>query len=133
MVTHILKGGLFIYECVRTILLAFTLTHLLPGTSTWLAFASPAAILPLMALFILIDTSRFRNYIPLFIAGKVIGVFSLLVLTLIKHGDKLEFTSFIELVFLSGDLFALAAVLLISKKSPKLINETPQMEVKQCE
>jgi hypothetical protein len=137
---RILKPGLFTYECVRTFVLAVTLVFLLPETTSsipWLAFAAPGVLFPLMALFIMLDVSRYKVYLPLFIAGKFACIFSLLSWSLIFGNNTIaaEFHRvpvIVDLVFFSGDLFALAAVLLIFNSTRKL-SKKPVLEDEQCE
>ena len=121
-------------------MLAFTLVFILPQTSVipWLAFTAPGAMFPLMTLFLWIDFSRFKTYLPLYIAGKCIGIFSILGWSIVSR----RFTMFegltgfyliIDLVFLSGDLLALAAALLIFRNMQKTTgNPAPNMEDIQC-
>ena len=133
---NILKPALFIYECVR-IILAFTLVLKQPVSSAvlWLAFTANGALFPLMAMFIWLDVSRYRPYLPLFIAGKCIGIFSLLgwfiifgQVTMIRGLRGVYIMA--ELVFLVVDLFALAAILSIfsyiqKKTENQILIETP--------
>lgn len=123
-------------------MLAFTLINLLPRTSNvpWMIFSAPGILFPLMALFIWLDTSRYRAYIPLFITGKCIGIFTLLSWSVVFGrvtfvGLFSDYYMVAELVFLSGDLLALATVVLIyrygqnSTGRPKAV-DTPDMEGK---
>jgi hypothetical protein len=142
-IIRILKPCLFAYECVRIIILAFTLVLLLPETGAipWLAFASAGALFPLMALFLWLDISRYKAFLPLYIAGKCIGIVSLLGWSVVSgHFTIIDGFAGVyiiaELVFLVGDLFALAAVLLIFNFMQKLLNkpilteiDTPDTEV----
>ena len=144
-IIRVLKPALFIYETVRIIILAITLMFVLPGESAipWLAFASPGALFPMMALFLWIDIRRYKPYIPLYIAGKCIGIFSLLIFS-VASGRFTMINKFYgasvsaELIFLSGDLLALAGILFIftnrhkflKKPALTVVNTT---EEKQCE
>ena len=136
-IANILKPALFIYECVRVIILSFTLALRLPaeaGALPWMAFTLTGALFPLMALFIWIDVSRYKPYLPLFTAGKCIGVLSLLGwLIIFRQVTMIQALSGVymsaELIFGSGDLLALAAVLLIFKSTQTMtekqaLNET---------
>jgi hypothetical protein len=117
----------------------------LPGDSAipWLAFASPGALFPLMALFLWIDFRRYQAYIPLYIAGKCIGILTLLVFSITSRGFTMikEFygsSVFAELIFLSGDLLALAGILLIFMNRHKFLDRPAftvvnTTEAKQCE
>jgi len=115
-IISIAKGGLFIIECIRIIALAFILIIRANESefSTIVIFAAPAVLFPLMALFIWLDTNRYRAFTPLFTAGKCISVFMLLGWFIIT-GQVTMFESLI----LSGDLFALALILLINNDSVK--------------
>jgi len=98
-----------------------------------------------MALFLLIDTQRYKNYLPLFIAGKCIGIFTMLVWSFVsKHLLITDWFSgynvIAEIIFLCGDLIALAAILTVFRDMNKNLNEltmntadSPDTEVKQCE
>ena len=94
----------------------------LPGSdiSPWLTFTANSVLFPLMALFIWLDISRYKPYLPLFIAGKCIGIVSLLgwFIPFIKGTINIELYAVfmgVDIIFLSGDLLALAAILMISK------------------
>jgi hypothetical protein len=146
-IIRVLRPALFIYETVRIIILAVTLMFVLPGNNAipWLAFASPGALFPLMALFLWIDIRRYKPYIPLYIAGKCIGILSLLVFSITSGRftmiNKFYGASvFAELIFLSGDLLALAGILFIFMNRHKFLKKpvlttvnTSDTEDKQCE
>jgi len=85
-----------------------------------IVLASPGALFPLMALFIWLDTNRYRAYLPLFTAGKCISIFLMLGWLIVSRqvtmiGSLLEIAIYAETALLSGDLLALTAVLLILK------------------
>ena len=119
-ISGVLKPALFVYECVRLILFLFLLfIYKISGSITipWLAFSANGALFPLMALFIWIDISRYRQYVPLFIAGKCIGVLLLILwLLLFIQSNIIETGVF----FLCGDLLALASVVFILKEKRTL-------------
>jgi hypothetical protein len=132
-IIRILKPVVFFYECIRIVLLVFTLVLILPKTSAipWLAFTAPGAIFPLMTLFLWIDYSRYKPYMPLYFAGKCIAIFSILGWSIVSR----RFTMFkemsgyyliIDFLFLSGDLLAFAAALLIFKNMQKITVNTAQ-------
>ncbi|MDR0472509.1 MAG: hypothetical protein LBH43_02390 [Treponema sp.] len=84
----------------------------------WLVFMTPTVLFPLMALFLWLDISRYRVYLPLFMAGKGIGIFSLLGWSIVSR--KVIMTGgfsggVIEWILLSGDVFTIAVVLFIIK------------------
>ena len=120
-IISILKPLLFAYECIRIIIVIILMLVLenRPQLSITLAFTAPGVLFPLMALFIWIDTMRCKSYLPLFIAGKCVYIFILLIwfilskqVTMFAGGGNLAgFAQFI----LSGDFFALAVAFLIKK------------------
>ena len=68
--------GLFYYECLRLLLLAVFLIITLSGSaafSPYLVYLSANALFPLMALFIWLRPEEYRNYLTLYMAGKVIA------------------------------------------------------------
>jgi hypothetical protein len=125
------KIGLFIYECIRILLLALIL--IIKGTDSGLlirmVFAAPSALFPLMALFILLDTNRYKAYLPLFLAGKSIGVFLEALWSIISirvtMNESMDHSVILAQLILSGDLFSLAAAIMIVKYVQK-----PDMEEK---
>jgi hypothetical protein len=118
---------------------------ILPGESAipWLAFASPGALFPLMALFLWLDIRRYNTYIPLYIAGKCIGILSLVGFSIVSRGFTMtkEFygaSVFAEIIFLCGDLLALAGILFIFMNRHKFLDKPAytavnDTEEKQCE
>ena len=78
-----------------------------------------------MAFFIWMDINRYRAYLPLLIAGKVIGIVILMLWSITTKQ-----VTIIETIILSGDLFSVAAVLLIIRDLEKpeeiqSISDTP--------
>ena len=115
---QLVKPGLFIFECIRVLTLALILISKRnePEFFTRILFAAPCTLFLLMALFIWLDTSRYREYLPLFAAGKCIGIFILLLWSIISKQVTIIYNfGFI----LSGDIFTLAIILLINKDSRK--------------
>jgi len=85
-----------------------------------------------MALFIWLDTDRYKEYLPLFSAGKCIGIFLLLVWFIIFRqvtmiGSVFGLAIYAELLVLFGDLLSLGAVLLIKNDI-----KNPDMEEEEC-
>jgi len=123
----LVKLGLFLNECIRILFLAayVILLPFDPAGFPKFLYLAPAALFPLMALFLWLDTSRYRAYLPLFTAGKCIGVFTLLVWIFFAghHTMITEYSSavIVELFLLSGDLFAIAAILLIIRNNKKVM------------
>jgi hypothetical protein len=119
----------FALECVKLIIIALIIIiqgHE-PGLFIKIILAAPGALFPLMALFICLDTDRYKEYLPLFSAGKCIGIFLLLVWFIVSRqvtmiGGKFGFAVYAELLLLCGDLLSLGAVLLISRdvKNPEM-------------
>jgi hypothetical protein len=83
-------------------------------------FAASGALFPLMALFIWLDTGRYKEYLPLFMAGKCIGIFLLLGWFIIFRqatmiGSIFGSAIYAEALLLCGDFVSLGAVFLINK------------------
>jgi hypothetical protein len=133
-IIRIIKPGLFIYECIRIMILAvYTLFQPSdPGGFPRFIYTAPAVLFPLMALFIWLDISRYRAYLPLFAAGKCIGVLLLACwsvitgLTMTTEASGIVLT---EWAMLGGDLLAMAAILFIIKNDNKKM-ETQALEEK---
>ena len=114
-ITQLVKGGLFIYECIRIVFLALVLyLQGSGGLSIKVIFTAPGVLYPLMALFIWLDANRYKVYIPLFLAGKCVGVFMLLGWSIITRQ-----VTMIESFILSGDFFSLAAAIMINREFQK--------------
>jgi hypothetical protein len=119
-----LRGGLFVYECFRLLFLTAVFAALRPGAAgfPWLVYAAPNALFTLMALFLWLNLSRYGTYLPLFLAGKIISLFSILGWAFFLRGlrgAELSFLFMPELmtgILLCGDTFAAAAVYCIIKK-----------------
>jgi len=83
-----LRATLFFYEIFRLLLLVCFLFvaapegEVLMGSSgsgaffPYLVYLSANALFPLMALFLWLRLEEYRNYLPLYAAGKIIGVVS---------------------------------------------------------
>jgi hypothetical protein len=75
-----LRGGLFVYECIRLFFLVGAFVALRPGEGAmafpWLACVVPNALFPLMTLFLWVDASNYAGYRPLYISGKCISLVS---------------------------------------------------------
>jgi hypothetical protein len=81
------------------------------------AFAASAVLFPLMALFIWLDNTRYRVYMPLFTAGKCVGVFSVLGWSIIAKQVKIKAVlsgaTAIESILLYSYLFSVIVILVI--------------------
>jgi len=91
-----------------------------PGLFIKIVLAAPGALFPLMALFVWLDTERYKEYPPLFLAGKSISIFLLLGWFIIFRqvtmiGSIFGFAVYAESILLCGDLLSLGAVLLIGR------------------
>jgi len=72
-----------------------------------------------MALFICLNTAHYREYLPLFIAGKSIGIFALLSWFIISQQLSMVSIFLSGITLLSFDLFSLASVLVIKNDVDK--------------
>ena len=121
-------------ECIKLMVIALVIIIQgnVPGLFTKILLAAPGALFPLMALFVWLDTARYKEYPPLFLAGKCIGIFLLLIWFIVFSqvtiiGRIFGFAVYAEGLILCGDLISLGAVFLISKD----INN-PEVEEKEC-
>jgi len=126
--TQLLKPGLFIYECLRLLFLISALAAATDGLKNpLLVFTASNALFPLIALFLLLNISRYRDYLPLYFAGKCISLFSVAgwviiskqetIIWALMNSSRLLFTPRIFTGILScGDLFSVAAALLIYRE-----------------
>ena len=122
-VVSIVKPVLFIYECMKLLILAglMILQGYVQTNFINVVFAVTSALYPLMALFLCLDAVRYRAYIPLFTAGKCIGIF-----TLAAYSFFSMHITMIGGLLLSGDLFTLAAILLIRKDVFSITEKTDE-------
>jgi hypothetical protein len=123
-----LRAGLFVYESLRLLFLAAVFAVLRPDGAVgfpWLVYAAPNALFTLMALFLWLNISRYGVYLPLFLAGKLISLFSILGWSIFMRSIRAAefFVGIISLmpelmtgILLCGDTFAAAAVYFIIKK-----------------
>jgi len=118
-----LRAGLFFYEIFRLLLLAiFMLIAPIGGGSAmessvsvfpYFVYLSANALFPLMALFVWLKPEGYRNYLPLYMAGKIIGVVSFYTWEIFSSRQFLGTgNAAIGLIFLGGTAFlSLADVL----------------------
>jgi hypothetical protein len=106
------------------------LAALLPGLSSvpFLILTTPFALFPLMALFIWLDVEKYKAYLPLYLAGKCVGI--VVLAGWIIMGNSSAFFMQRWSVFLSGDFFTIAAVILIMRSVQNNPIETPKVEEK---
>jgi len=126
-IVRFLKPAVFLFECIKLMVISTILMMQgnEPGLLIKLILAAPGALFPLMALFIWLDTDRYREYLPLFSAGKCIGLFLLLGWLIASRkatmiGVLIGLPVYAEVILLCGDLLSLGAVLLINKSVEKL-------------
>jgi hypothetical protein len=129
-IVRILKPGLLVYECVRIFLTVYMLAVLLPGLSSvpFLILTTPFVLFPLMALFIWLDVEKYKAYLPLYLAGKCVGIV-ILAVWIITGNSSVVFLQGWS-IFLSGDFFTIAAVILIMRSIQNNQIETPKVEGK---
>jgi hypothetical protein len=74
-----LRAALFIYECLRLLVLIRVFSVLRPGGGEfpWLVYAAPNVLFPLMTLFLWRFFSRCGAYAPLYTAGKSVALVSI--------------------------------------------------------
>jgi hypothetical protein len=75
-----LRAVLFFYEALRLLALAVLWAAFSPmegaakgGVFPYLVYVTPNALFPLMTLFMWLRPGEYRNYLPLYMAGKVIA------------------------------------------------------------
>jgi hypothetical protein len=78
-----LREGLFLYEILRIVIVVNLMIIFLSRLEEenlfpYLIYTVPNALFPLMALFVWINIEKYRPYISLYTAGKIIAVVSFL-------------------------------------------------------
>jgi len=108
-------AGLFFYELLRILLLViFLFTAPLEGENAGGAFfphvvyLSSNALFPLMALFVWLRREEYRNYLPLYIAGKIVALVSF------YAWEIVTFREYVGMGFTVKDLFLFWASVFIS-------------------
>jgi hypothetical protein len=125
-----LRAALFLYECVRLLVLAGVFSVLRPGDGAgafpWLVYAAPNALFPLMTLFLWRRFSRYGAYLPLYTAGKCVALAAVFGFCIFSRQDVytavylqdpgilMTLGSLLFLLF--GDLFSAAGGLALAKK-----------------
>jgi hypothetical protein len=132
---RLLKPGLFIYECIRIMVITTVILVNRYDSSLFLILIliTPGVLFPLMSLFIWLDTKRYSVYLPLFAVGKCIGVLMLLgwliasrQYTIRGIGSFFNIPIIPEFLLLGGDLLALVSVALFIKFERQI--EEPKTE-----
>jgi predicted permease len=84
-----LRAALFIYECIRLGVLVGLFIQLAPDGGAvpfpMLVYTVPNALFLLMALFLLFSPEKYEAYASLYLAGKCISLFSLLLWFIISR------------------------------------------------
>jgi len=126
-IVRFIKPAVFLFECIKLMVISAIL--IIQGDVSELLIkiilVAPGALFPLMALFIWLDTDRYKEYLPLYSAGKCIGIFLLLGWFIASRqvtmiGKILKAPIYAEAILLCGDSLSLGAVLLISRNVKKL-------------
>jgi hypothetical protein len=73
-----LRFCLLFYEFIRLFTLLWVVGGAAPQEDAfpWPVYGTANALFLFMALFLLVDMSRYRSYIPLYTAGKILAAFS---------------------------------------------------------
>jgi hypothetical protein len=130
--TRPLRGILFVYELVRLLVLIGIFLYHGPAGELfpWLAYLVPNALFPLMVLFFRIDGAAYGVYAPLYTAGKVVSVVTVLgwwVFSALPRPAQDGAVFFMDgeralaslggaLFVTAGDLFSVAGGLLLTKR-----------------
>ena len=125
-IVRIIKPALFIFEVLKIIIFAIVLIIENQNSSIFIMafFAVQGTLFPIMALFLCLDAVRYREYIPLFMTGKGIGIFILSIWSLFSQQSTIIGGFISTMALLSFELFALAAIFFIREDVIK-ITETP--------
>jgi len=127
-IIRFLKPFVFTLECVKLVVIVIVMTVQgdASGLFVKIILAAPGVLFPLMALFVWLDAERYKEYLPLFSAGKYIGIFLLLVWLIVFRqvtiiGKIFGSDIYAETLLLCGDLLSLGAVTLIRNiKNPEM-------------
>jgi hypothetical protein len=126
-ISRLLRGGLLVSECVRLLGLVGAFVLFRPDSAfPWLLYVVPNALFPLIALFLWLDFSRYAVYLPLYLAGKCVGIFSIVgwliaswpPAALVQPDGVYSITpDLLAWILLCGDLCSSAAALIVAKKT----------------
>ena len=116
-IIRLLKPVLLIQEILRIVVIVILLLMRSDDTSTFtmLILAAQGALFPLMALFLCLNTERYREYLPLYIAGKSIGIVLLLYWSLLTQQVTMIEGLISERLILIIDLAVILILVLIKK------------------
>ena len=120
-----LKPALLIFEVTRIIIIAGLLIIQADDALffTLLIFAVQGALFPIMALFLCLNTARYIEYIPLYIAGKSIGILAIICWSLLTQQATMIGGFIREMTLICFDLFAVTALLVIKNDVNRLMSE----------
>ena len=118
-----LKPGLLIYEVLKAVIFATVMVLQAQNAQifTLVVFAVQGTLFPLMALFLCVNTLRYREYLPLYMAGKIVAVFTIMSWSLFTQkastlGDFISSTT-----LLCFELSALFAIMTIRNDVEQII------------
>jgi hypothetical protein len=127
-----LRTVLCIYESIRLAFLIKVFSILQPeGTMSfpWLALISPGALFLLMVVFWRIDMSRYALFRPLYLAGKILSILTVvfwffsaendMIRQFLLNSAPLFIASGILVFLLLGDMFSALAVMIIFKENKR--------------
>ena len=111
-----LGAGLFLYECLRLLMLVFFLLFASfesASSGSYTVYMSSNALFPLMALFIWLKPDEYRNYITLYIAGKLVFLVSFYTWEIFTSRDFIRDDNYMKNIVLlgGGALISLADIL----------------------
>jgi glucan phosphoethanolaminetransferase (alkaline phosphatase superfamily) len=100
-----LGAGLFLYECLRLLLLVFfmlfaSLESAVSGSYT--VYMSSNALFAIMAMFIWLRPDEYRNYIALYMAGKLVFLASFYSWEIFTLRDFIRDENFVKNIVLMG-------------------------------
>ncbi|MDR0450217.1 MAG: hypothetical protein LBH26_03030 [Treponema sp.] len=133
-----LRVCLLLYEFIRLFTLLWVVGSAAPqeDLSPWLVYGSANALFLIMALFLLLDISWYRPYIPLYTAGKMLAAFSAvgwiffsrmgLTLAIVEDRPGILVLAGGVLGIASGDLLSAAAGLALGQKLKE--RKPPELE-----
>jgi hypothetical protein len=123
-----LRFCLLFYECVRLFTLLWVVGGMAPPEDLfpWLVYGTANVLFLFMALFLLVDMSWYRSYIPLYTAGKMLAAFSAigwvffsriqLTLAIIEGSPEIPALLGGVLGIAGGDLLSAAGALALGRK-----------------
>ena len=121
-----LAAGLFLYECLRLLLLVFFLLTASPEGSVngiYPVYMSSNALFPLMALFIWLKPEEYKSYVTLYIAGKIIALVSFYAWEIFSFREFLKAENLARNMFLFGGGVLLSLADILSVWGARTINK----------